>query len=108
MVEKKQRINVAIPVELYSKVTEAYGLTEAVIQGLESVLTSPKTENNSDMLKLQEIRISELQEQISVKDNQIEKLTDTLHAQAIHIQTLLNQKALEAPCDKKKPFWKFW
>jgi hypothetical protein len=41
---------------------------------------------------MQEIRISELQEQISVKDNKIEKLTDTLHSQTIQIQTLLNQK----------------
>ena len=37
------------------------------------------------------------QKQISIKDNQIKKLTDTLHAQAIHIPTLLTQKALEAP-----------
>ena len=49
------------------------------------------------MLKLQEIRISELQEQLRVKDSQIEKLTETLQAQAIHIQTLINQKAVEAP-----------
>jgi hypothetical protein len=107
MVEKKQRINVAIPVELYSKITESYGLTEAVVKGLESVLTPQETENNSNMLQLQEIRISELQEQIRVKDSQIEKLTETMQAQAIHIQTLLNQKSLEAP-GAQKPWWRFW
>jgi hypothetical protein len=107
MVEKKHRINVAIPVELYSKITESHGLTEAVIKGLESILIPPKTENDFDMLKLQEIRINELQEQLRVKDSQIEKLTESLQAQAIHIQTILNQKAIEAP-GAKKPWWRFW
>ena len=62
----------------------------------------------------QEIRVRELQEQIKVKDeqlkakdNQLEKLTETMKAQAIHIQTLLNQKAIEAP-GAKRPWWKFW
>lgn len=55
-------------------------------------------------------RIMDLQkqnEQLKVKDSQIEKLTETLQAQAIHIQTLLNQKAVEAP-GTKKPWWRFW
>ena len=26
----------------------------------------------------------------------------------LQVQTLINQKAIEAPGEKKKPFWKFW
>ena len=62
----------------------------------------------------QENRVRELQEQMKVKDdqlrakdNQLEKLTETMQAQAIHIQTLINQKAIEAP-GSKKPWWRFW
>ena len=32
---------------------------------------------------------------------------EQLKAQAIHIQTLINQKSIEAP-GVKKPWWQFW
>jgi hypothetical protein len=38
---------------------------------------------------------AELKEQIAVKDAQIAKLTDTMNAQAVHIQSLINQKQIE-------------
>ena len=54
-----------------------------------------------------EERIKELQEQLKVKDTQLEKITETMNAQAVHIQTLINQKQIEAP-GAKKPWWQFW
>jgi len=39
--------------------------------------------------------------ELKIKDKQIEKLTDTMQAQAIHIQSLITQKAIEAPGAKK-------
>ncbi len=62
------------------------------------------------LLNEKDTRIADLQkqnEQLGVKDNQIEKLSETVQAQAIHIQTLINQKAIEAP-GAKKPWWKVW
>jgi hypothetical protein len=44
--------------------------------------------------------IRSLEEQLGVKDSQLEK-------QAVHIQSLINQKAIEAP-GAKKPWWRFW
>ena len=41
-----------------------------------------------------------MEEQLRVKDSQLEK-------QAVHIQTLINQKAIEAP-GAKKPWWRFF
>lgn len=66
MAEIKKRLNVSIPVELYSKVTASgYGLTVAIIKGLELFLapkdSDTKQESNSDILQLQEFRIRELQ-----------------------------------------------
>jgi hypothetical protein len=64
---------------------------------------------------LQEARINDLLDQLKVKDQQLEKkdsqmenLTNTMQSQAINIHDMLNQKAIEAPGEKKKPFWKFW
>lgn len=54
-----------------------------------------------------EERVKELQEQLKVKDTQLEKITETMNAQAVHIQTLINQKQIEAP-GAKKPWWRFW
>ncbi|HEY3363046.1 MAG TPA: hypothetical protein VGK06_14825 [Methanosarcina sp.] len=63
----------------------------------------------------QEARINDLLDQLKVKDQQLEKkdtqienLTNTMQSQAINIHDMLNQKAIEAPGEKKKPFWKFW
>jgi len=63
----------------------------------------------------QEARINDLLDQLKVKDQQLEKkdnhienLTNTMQSQAINIHDMLNQKAIEAPREKKKPFWKFW
>jgi hypothetical protein len=48
-------------------------------------------------------KIKELQDQLRVKDEQlrtkdiqVEKITENMQAQAVHIQTLLNQKAIDA------------
>ena len=125
MTENKKRINVAIPIELYSKVTESeFGLTEGIIKGLE-LLLDPKEENNNeispDVLNLQESRINELKDQIqalynqlSIKDDQIKDQNENMHKQAVHIQSLiqensrLNIKLLPEVTETKKPWWKFW
>jgi len=132
MAETSKRINIRIPIQLYNRVEEEeYGLTEAIIKGLELLLANGIAEEKdikSDILKLQEERIKDLRrqiedlqgqtqgrdEQLKVKDAQIEKLnenmhelTETMHAQSVHIQSLINQKAIEEP-GAKKPWWRFW
>ena len=121
MTENKKRINVAIPIELYSKVTESeFGLTEGIIKGLE-LLLDPKEENNNeisqDVLNLQESRINELKDQIQAlynqlhtKDDQIKDQNENMHKQAVHIQSLiqensrLNTKLLPENTENKKPW----
>ena len=51
--------------------------------------------------------IYSLDNQMRTKDDQIEKLNENMHKQAVHLQTLLNQKAIEAP-GNKKAWYKFW
>lgn len=40
--EKSKRINVRVPIELYSQVVQSYGITEAVILGLHKLLEKPE------------------------------------------------------------------
>ena len=69
----------------------------------------------------QKARIEDLKSQIQafygqlhVKDEQIEKLNENMHKQAVHIQTLiqensrLNVKLLTENMEIKKSWWKFW
>ncbi len=63
----------------------------------------------------QDARIKDLLDQLVVKDQQLEKkdiqienITNTMQSQAINIHDMLNQKSIEAPGDKKKPWYKFW
>ena len=64
------------------------------------------------MCQEKDLRISDLQKQVSVKDEQIEKLNEAIEKQAVHIQSLiqensrLNVKLL--PENTKKSWWKFW
>jgi hypothetical protein len=37
-----------------------------------------------------------------------EDLKNTYNNYFLQVQTLINQKAIEAPGEKKRPFWKFW
>ncbi len=163
MRENKKRVNLYLPIDLYVRCTQSgQSLTEAIIKGLELVLAPQEAVNNtndkSDILEIQEARINELQEQIKVKDNQIdikdtaelqqariddlktqiqalynqinikdeqlhtkdeqiEKLNENMHKQAVHIQSLiqensrLNIKLLPESTEAKelkKPWWRFW
>ena len=80
------------------------------------IQTKTKVKKSLIISEYLEDKIKELQEQLRIKDsqidrisqtkdNQIEKLIETIQAQVIHIQTLLNQKAIETP-RAKKPWWK--
>ena len=74
----------------------------ANLEGIEKLCE----EKNKLAIELQE-QIKVKDEQLRAKDNQLEQLTETMPAQSIHLQTLINQKAIEAP-GAKKPWWRFW
>jgi chromosome segregation ATPase len=55
-----------------------------------------------------------LDNQLRTKDDQIEKLNENMHKQAVHIQSLiqenskLNSKLLPDNTENKKSWWRFW
>jgi len=75
---------------------------EELIDSLWSQINDLKVQNN-DLKEQLKVKDSQLEN----KDGQIDKLTENMQAQSVHIQTLINQKAIEAP-GAKKPWWRFW
>jgi len=74
----------------------------ATLEGLEKLC-----EEKNELARELQVQIKVKDEQLRAKDSQLEQLTETMQAQAIHLQTLINQKAIEAP-GAKKPWWRFW
>lgn len=122
MTEPAKKVNIRVPAQLYYKVEQSeMTVTEAIVKGLELLFKENEDINindiielkNGQMVSLQE-RIYSLEKQLDIKDNQIDKLngnvhelSDTMKAQAVHLQTVLSQKAIEEP-GAKKPWWRFW
>ena len=122
MPEEKKRINAVIDMDLYVKITEAgYGISEAVTKGFEKLLevTEVNTQStaqlpNDGLIMGLQIQIKELQDHNATLKNELEKaerdkedLKVTYANYFAQVQTLINQKAIEAP-GAKKPWYKFW
>lgn len=122
MTEPGKRVNVRIPAQLYSEIEKSdITVTEAIVQGLELLFKKDEGISLEDIIQLKDEalvhsneRISSLEDQLdikdkqmNVKDSQIAELTKAMNAQAVHLQTLLSQKAIESP-NAKKPWWRFW
>ena len=95
--ENQKHLNLYIPNDLYTRVAQTgLTITTAVILGLEKLLDNSEDVNqpeenkpNSELVTSQQARIESLEEQLKVKDTQIEKLTDTMQAQAVQVQTMI-------------------
>jgi hypothetical protein len=98
----KHRINVYVSIPLYTKLVQS-SETQTVIMNkalelyFNHIDDKEESEYNSKLFQMQENIIIELQNQIKVKDIQIEKLTETMQAQLIHLQSITAQKQLEEP-----------
>ncbi len=88
-----------------SRISDLQNHNETLIRELEDL--KRKEPENKNILQLHEDRIKDLQDQLIANQDQLKEKDEQLKAQAIHIQTLLNQKSIEAP-GAKKPWWQFW
>lgn len=119
--EDKRKINAWVPTELYDRVLSAgYStVTEAVIKGLEMVLqdtsrTSQDTLGHEQVittLKADNSRLRAtcdgMQEHIDTLQRDLQDLKDIHNNYMLQMQTLINQRAIEAP-GAKRPWWKLW
>jgi TolA-binding protein len=115
--EEKHKINVWCPGCLWKKI-EALGYdspTKAVIIAFEKLIEHQELGSNQEALgSNQEARVPEMEKRLEEAQNQIEDLKkdkedliEMYNKHVIQVQTLINQKAIEAP-GAKKPWWRFW
>ena len=101
MIDKKQ-LNVRIPVELYNQITDtgqskAYIVIEAIRLYFDSNSYISDSKTVESLLK----QLEEKDRQIAAKDRQISEVH-------ILLQNAMSQRAIEAPDNERKPWWRFW
>lgn len=117
MPDEKRKINAWIPLELYDKVVNAGypKFTDAIIKALELLLqdTERVHEDTSgyellmaDNSRLQAV-CDELQAHNDTLKQDLQTLKDIHNNYMLQMQSLINQRAIEAP-GTKKPWWKVW
>jgi FtsZ-binding cell division protein ZapB len=130
MTEEKKRINAFVPAPLYEQVmSKGYAtITEAITKGFEKLLEEPETNipessnslNDGHLMSLQ-VEVKELRDHNETLKNELEKaerdkenlqkdkdnLQNNYNNYFLQVQTLINQKAIEAP-GAKKPWWRIW
>jgi hypothetical protein len=78
----------------------------SIIENLEEQLKA-KDDSFRERIEDMKEQLRVKDQQLSTKDSQLESKDSQLEKQAVHIQTLISQKAIEAP-GAKKPWWRFW
>ncbi len=137
MPEEKKRsgrkVNAWIPDDLYSKVDDLKyrTWTEAIVSGLELLVESTRSgqsevqnQNNEvqksteqstlDDSKVLRVQLLEMQEHIETlkldldrSNKNADDIKEMYTNHVLQVQTLINQKSIEAP-GAKKPWWRFW
>lgn len=116
--QNQKKIQCWIPLETWDKIealgysTTAAAATAAFNKLLEDPVNNPEISQDIPILKA---RLEEKDKLIETMKAEIEKaerdkedLKNTYNNYFLQVQTLINQKAIEAPGEKKKPFWMFW
>lgn len=113
MPDEFKKVSARIPIPILEKL-EDLGIsnqTEAIIKGLECLISedTEKTREGSDKtaaLNTLQVRIEELQAHNETLKKELEDLKQMHNNYFMQMQTLINQRAIEAPGQKK--WWKFW
>jgi Uncharacterized conserved protein len=88
--------------ELQKNVSDLQVL-QATFDGIQGL-----SEEKDKQLEEKNKHIETLKEELEKAERDKEDLKTTYNNYFLQVQTLINQKAIEAPGEKKKPFWKFW
>jgi Arc/MetJ-type ribon-helix-helix transcriptional regulator len=130
-IEEKRKIQAFVPVSIYTQI-ESFGFksqNEAVNFAFVKLLESQgENQDRSKMNQTDSNLINTLQTTLEEKVNRLKELHDynetlkkeldkaerdkedlktTYNNYFLQVQTLINQKAIEAP-GAKKPWWRFW
>jgi DNA replication protein DnaC len=128
MQDEKVRVSLRVPNSILETVRQFgyISMTDAILEGLQLLIQSKECKTIADDCRRDDTyefrtRIEEKDKQINEKDRHIETLKKeldkanqdkddikkTFDNYMVQVQTLINQKAIEAP-GAKKPWWRFW
>ena len=110
MIEDKKRVTVAIPMQLHTKLVDTgYGVTEGIVKGLELLLEPRDSTNPSNEVRISDLleRINDLQAHNETLVKELEDIKSMHNNYMMQMQTVITQRAIEAP-GAKKPWWRFW
>lgn len=117
MVSDKRKINAWIPIELYDNVVNAgyTKFTDAIIKALELLLqdTERVHEDTSgyELIQAENAKLKavcdELQAHNDTLKHDLQTLKDIHNNYMLQVQSLINQRAIEAP-GAKRQWWKIW
>jgi hypothetical protein len=105
-----KKVQCWISMEEWEKI-ESLGYTSpsvAVTKALEKLLADPNIDpDRSDKIHSQAAQLTELQDHNGTLKKELEDLKSMHNNYMMQMQTLINQKVIEAP-GAKKPWWRFW
>ena len=106
-----KKVSARIPMNILKKL-EDMGIsnqTDAIIHGLECLILEDKekTKEGTDKAAILQARNEELEKHIETLKKELEDLKSMQNNYMLQMQTLITQKAIEAP-GAKKPWWRFW
>lgn len=108
MSDGKKKISAWIPLKTLA-VLEDKGyrnMTNAILAGLECLIMGDTGEDNGRLEEAQK-HIETLKTELGRANQDKQILSDMFNSHVLQVQTLINQKAIEAP-GTKKPWWKIW
>jgi hypothetical protein len=115
--QNQKKIQCWIPIETWDKIealgysTTAAAATVAFNKLLEDTVKNPEISQDIPILKARleekEVLIETMKAEIEKAEIDKEDLKTTYNNYFLQVQTLINQKAIEAPGAKKK-WWQFW
>jgi fatty acid/phospholipid biosynthesis enzyme len=111
MPDEFKKVSARIPLNILKKL-EDMGIsnqTDAIIRGLEYLILEGrgKTKEDIDTAAILQARNEELEKHIETVKKELEDLKSMQNNYMMQMQTLINQKSIEAP-GAKKPWWRFW
>lgn len=120
MSSSKTKISIWLPNELYSQLQDigCDTITEAVVRQLEiSFVSHCPTQSDGELRSAYDVLnvtleernkyISSLKEHNNALQSEVEHLRELHNNYMLQMQTLINQRAIEAP-GAKRPWWKIW
>jgi len=111
MPDEFKKVSARIPFKILEKLDDIgiSNQTDAIIRGLECLISEDrgKAKEDTDKAAILQARNEELEKHIETLKKELEDLKSMQNNYMLQMQTLINQKAIEAP-GTKKPWWRFW